>query len=669
MSVTFHDTESSTPSDISKREPYAQVIVQEWNTFVRHGSKPSHVDEPIFKSWLRSKALDVNPYCGKSQIILSPSELQETLNKNQGLVQTAKSYMHKIYDAVKGMKHLLYLTDVEGNILYLVGGAPQTQRFEQHFNFKVGASWSEQAVGTTAVAVALHESTTIPYMSSAKYCYNLKVTSCAAIPLRNSEEEVVGILGIAAHSKQLSQQIFWMLVSAQMGIENQFRLQRYEDTIQVISQQYQSVFDSVSDVIVCVDNLGRISDINAKAEEILNTNVRKIRGKYVGDVLDFSPLLLRNGGIGNTRPKGFLYDTRRRMYPLRKQIHRTNSAGESDGQVYVFDGQHTSSARRPLKAKPPSYFCFDDIIGQSPVFLDVKEQAITAAGSCANVLLTGESGTGKEMFAQAIHAASDRTEHPFVAINCGAIPKELIESEFFGYERGAFTGADKKGKAGKFEQANGGTLFLDEIGEMPHDLQIRLLRVLQNRRVIRIGGTRPIDVDVRIIAATNKDILHEVTMKTFRSDLFWRLNVIDLRLPSLLERRDDIQRLVEFFLRKHAPSPGKDYRVDESVWALFMHYPWPGNVRELENTVERALIFARDATISIEALPHHIKHFHHAGTGLQSHQSLEETEKCHIEEVLHESHYNISQTARVLGVARNTLYKKISKYHIRCSDM
>ena len=200
----------------------------------------------------------------------------------------------------------------------------------------------------------------------------------------------------------------------------------------------------------------------------------------------------------------------KKAHPLKKQIHRAGPGGEHDGTIYIFDGQQTSTVKSLLTGKATTQFCFDDIIGKAPLFLEVKKQAVTAAGSYANILLTGESGTGKEMFAQAIHAASDRSNSPFVAINCGAIPKELIESEFFGYESGAFTGADKKGKAGKFEQACGGTIFLDEIGEMPKDLQIRLLRVLQNRQVMRIGGTKPLGIDVRIIAATNKDIQHEV---------------------------------------------------------------------------------------------------------------------------------------------------------------
>jgi len=664
-------TEMSLPPETSAIEPCGSQIVQEWNSFVRSGRKPTHVSESVYKSWTRSHDFEIDPYGGKSRLILSAAELQEKMSNNLQLIDVASGYMHKIHDAIRGMKHLLYLTDADGNILFLLGDPVEKRKFEQHFNFKAGASWGEQAVGTTAVAVALYEKTTIPYMSSAKYCYDLKETSCAAIPLSNNDDEIIGIIGIATHSKELSMQVFWMLVSAQMGVENQFRLQKYEAGIHVINQQFQAIFDSVSDVIVCVDGEGCICDINSTAEDILNLKGTDIQGKRVSEVLDFSPLLLGQGNEMQQCQDGFLRDTRKRMYSLRRRFQRIGARGEENGCVFVFDGHQSAPAKNQLKSAPAprlvAQFCFDDIIGKAPSFLDVKKEAIVASGSFANVLISGESGTGKEMFAQAIHAAGSRAQSPFIAVNCGAIPKELIESEFLGYEHGAFTGADRKGKIGKFEQANGGTLFLDEIGEMPWDLQVRLLRVLQNRQVTRIGGTRAIDVDVRIIAATNKDMLHEVNMKTFRSDLFWRLNVIDLRLPSLLERREDIRLLVGFFLKKHAPVAGLKYQIDDGLWPLLLAYHWPGNIRELENTVERALVFAKDGIVTIDTLPFHIKQTRYKVHDCLTYHSLGESEKLHIEEVLNENHYNISQTARILGVARNTLYKKINKYHIRCS--
>ncbi len=272
---------------------------------MRSGRKPTHVSESVYKSWTRSHDFEIDPYGGKSRLILSAAELQEKMSNNLQLIDVASGYMHKIHDAIRGMKHLLYLTDADGNILFLLGDPVEKRKFEQHFNFKAGASWGEQAVGTTAVAVALYEKTTIPYMSSAKYCYDLKETSCAAIPLSNNDDEIIGIIGIATHSKELSMQVFWMLVSAQMGVENQFRLQKYEAGIHVINQQFQAIFDSVSDVIVCVDGEGCICDINSTAEDILNLKGTEIQGKRVSEVLDFSPLLLGQGNEMQQCQDGF----------------------------------------------------------------------------------------------------------------------------------------------------------------------------------------------------------------------------------------------------------------------------------------------------------------------------------------------------------------------------
>ncbi len=271
------------------------------------------------------------------------------------------------------------------------------------------------------------------------------------------------------------------------------------------------------------------------------------------------------------------------------------------------------------------------------------------------------------MFAQAIHAAGKRVRGPFVAVNCGAIPKELIESEFFGYASGAFTGADRKGRAGRFEQADGGTLFLDEIGEMPRELQVSLLRVIQDRQVSRIGGTRMIPVDVRVIAATNKQMQDEVRMRNFRSDLFWRLNVIDLQLPTLAERRDDIPLLIDFFIRKHGLQRD-DYRMEGAVRKTLLAYSWPGNVRELENTIERVLVFARTGTITMESLPLHIRSASLGDMGAPAVHSLEQGEMHQIMQALQAHEGNISRTARTLGIARNTLYKKMKRHGINCSE-
>ncbi|PIE18770.1 MAG: hypothetical protein CSA66_03865 [Proteobacteria bacterium] len=651
--------------DSVREEPDAAVISHEWDAFVRRGTRPTKVAPCVQRSWERSRALGVDPFGGRSELVLSRAELQRQIADNQRLVETVRPYMHQVYDAARGCHHLIYLTDASGTILALQGDSADKAAFERRYNFKVGASWSEQAVGTTAVSVALSEDTTVPYLSSAKFCRDLQGTSCAAIPLHDDDEALVGVLGIATDSTDLNPQIFWLLVSAQMGIENRFRLRRYEEDIAVLHHSFRSVLDGVSDVIVSVDGDGRICDINSAAEELLDLRSKQVRGRRAEDVLDFSPTLLNStpssGGAG-----GFLRDRRKRIYPLRREI--ASASGRGAVRTFIFGRQGAASRVKrslPRPAPSSSSFTFDELVGEDPAFLAVKAQAQVAASCEASVLICGESGTGKELFARAIHSAGARAGGPFVAINCGALPRDLVQSELFGYAPFAFTGADRRGRAGCFEQAHSGTIFLDEIGEMPEDAQVSLLRVLQERHVTRVGGSELIPVDVRVIAATHKEMFRQVQQGRFRADLFWRLNVIDLQLPTLAERRSDIPILVDHFLRKHGR--GACFGLDRWTAELLRDYPWPGNVRELDNAIQRAVVFSPRGTITVDALPAHLRAHRAQAHRLHAPSSLQQGERRHIEHVLRQNDYNISRSARILGIARNTLYNKIRRYGLGCA--
>lgn len=257
-----------------------------------------------------------------------------------------------------------------------------------------------------------------------------------------------------------------------------------------------------------------------------------------------------------------------------------------------------------LKKELGQRFSFANIIGKSKVMQEVYNLIEKVAVSKVNVLVTGESGTGKELVARAIHYNSARRDQPFVAINCGAIPENLLESELFGHEKGAFTGAVQQ-KPGLFEVADGGTLFLDEIAELPPMMQVKLLRVIQEHEFRRVGGTRDLKVDVRLVAATNKDLGQAVAAEQFREDLYYRLNVIQLALPPLRERREDIPLLVEHFLKKL--SGNSDLPVSDGVMRRLLDYHWPGNIRELENTVERCVVLGRDGVLSEDSLPQQVR--------------------------------------------------------------
>ncbi len=303
---------------------------------------------------------------------------------------------------------------------------------------------------------------------------------------------------------------------------------------------------------------------------------------------------------------------------------------------------------------------YDEIIGKSDSMQKVFDLISQVAPTDSTVLITGESGTGKELIAQAIHGNSQRCYMPFIAVSCGALPDTLLGSELFGYEKGAFTGAEYT-KKGRFELADNGTLFLDEIGDISLKTQIDLLRVLQQKAFRRLGGVEEIQVDVRILAATNRNLQKAISENKFREDLFYRLNVISIHVPPLRERKEDISLLVKAFIRKCSLEMNKEVvKIAPSALNILMDYDWPGNVRELENVIERALVIGRGYEIVSEDLPFPGKEF----TTAVMPDSLKMMEKMHIRKILKKTDWNISKTARLLEIDRQTLYNKLEKYKI-----
>ncbi len=331
---------------------------------------------------------------------------------------------------------------------------------------------------------------------------------------------------------------------------------------------------------------------------------------------------------------------------------------------------------RRLRRAVEDQYSFGNIIGKSKAMQDVFETIRKVASSNATVLIEGESGTGKELVAKSIHFNSPRRQAPFVAVNCSALAENLLESELFGHERGAFTGATTTRK-GRFELADRGTLFLDEIGELSPNLQVKLLRVLQEKAFERVGGERSLSVDIRILAATNKNLKEEMTIGRFREDLFYRLNVVHLALPPLRERREDIRLLVNHFIKKYAAerkSAAPVKGVDQEVDRLFYDYTWPGNIRELENLIERVMILCPGDIIRLADLPtdftdsvHNTLHLDGIAADAKLYDTLATIEKAMIERALKMTDYVQAHAAEILGIGKSGLNQKIKKYNLDIS--
>jgi two-component system response regulator HydG len=335
----------------------------------------------------------------------------------------------------------------------------------------------------------------------------------------------------------------------------------------------------------------------------------------------------------------------------------------------AMDHRQLKEENRLLRESLGNHFDRQNIIGRSPAMVKLLETVAQAAPSEATVLITGESGTGKEMIAGAIHFNSPRKDGPFVKLNCAAITETLLESELFGHERGAFTGAYKR-KEGRFRQAHGGSIFLDEISEMSLAMQVKLLRVLQDREITRVGGEDVINVNVRLIAATNKDLLKEIEAGRFREDLFYRLNVVTLKMPPLRERREDVPLLAKHFLETFCQKNRKEMKgFTPQAMDLFLKYDWPGNVRELMNAVERGVVLANSEYLDKKDLPLALKDETIEGAApleqaIPGDLPLEEVEKASILKTLELTGGNKSEAARRLGITRRTLHKKLKKYGV-----
>ena len=432
------------------------------------------------------------------------------------------------------------------------------------------------------------------------------------------------------------------------------------------SEMYQAVLDFTHDAILAIDENGRIQVLNPPAERIMGCRAADSVGQPVEAVLPNSllPDVLESG---------------EKQLDQIMQIHQTlcNTNripilvdGQRRGVVATFqDVKQLQNSEQKIRLKLHekglvAKYAFNDILGDSPAIRSTIQIARSYAASRASVLILGETGTGKELFAQSIHNASDRRDGPFVAINCAAVSNSLLESELFGYEAGSFTGASRGGREGVFELAHGGTLFLDEIGEIPRETQVELLRVLQEKEIRRVGGSRVIPVDVRIIAATNKDLLQETVEGRFREDLYYRLDVLDLKLPPLRERGDDV-KILGLHLFRQLPG-GKDPIMQSQFLYLLEQagpYQWYGNIRELQNFVERANILMRNAGASSVTVSDILRR--RAEPAPEPCQETESRDRRAIEAALHNHPGSMADAARSLGCSRQTLWRKMKKYGIQ----
>ncbi|MDB4968563.1 MAG: Sigma-54 dependent transcriptional regulator [Myxococcales bacterium] len=440
---------------------------------------------------------------------------------------------------------------------------------------------------------------------------------------------------------------------------------RVAEELRIASRARAATLEAISDGVLSLDKRGKITSINAVAARILGTSIS-------GSLKDLHDLAFLRATLEHGEElDGRVTRVGNGEYLCNARVIRSDT-NEIVGAVMTLTEMKRAQSIAQRIVGSPARYSFGDMIGQAPSLRRRLQLAEAAARSDSSLLVTGESGTGKEVLAQAVHNASPRASGPFVGINCSAIPRELLESELFGYEGGAFTGAKRGGHPGKFELAEGGTILLDEIGDMPIEMQAKLLRVLQERRVHRIGGTREVELNARVIATTNRDLDEESEKGRFRRDLLFRLKVIHIQLPALRERTTDIPLLVAHYLGLFTARLGKQVRaVAPHVMEAFMRYQWPGNIRELENVLEAEVNVANEGQTVLDQVPEGIRPRPSADGGANrsriaggNPRTFEESERDMLVQALAENGGSIPDVARQLGISRGTVYNKLRRFAV-----
>lgn len=435
------------------------------------------------------------------------------------------------------------------------------------------------------------------------------------------------------------------------------------------TEQAKAILHYISEGIIAIDSNRKITTFNPAAGKVTGVSTEYAIGRLIEEIIPNTKL---SGVIEKNKPElgkllqiGTAQVLANRV-PIVIKDKTVGAVATFQDITKIQEYEQRIRAKLLTKGHVAKY-SFSQIEGKSEVLIKAKEKAKQYASSNSTVLIVGESGTGKEMFAQSIHLESERKNGPFVAINCAAISGNLLESELFGYEEGAFTGARKTGKSGLFVEAHKGTIFLDEIGEMGIELQSRLLRVLQEREVRPVGSNKVVPIDIRVITATNKNLLQEVEKGNFRSDLYYRLNILKLQVPSLRERREDIKLLSEHFVRKISSGYRKVVSISKGALDRLQNYSWPGNIRELENVIER-LVVLNESIITEEQVKEIIdeqleeKNYEKTDRNYEYVDSLEEVKKRHIYRILSECNDNQTLAAKRLGISRTHLWRIVNDY-------
>jgi len=656
---------------LDKNEEYLKA----WEMFIEKGElRRDLIRDIIAESWIRSKTYNINPFMKENNsYVLTEEEYKNRYKKFSSLIKRTRPFMESLYKLVGNTGFLVRLTDKDGYVLEFIGDMALIDK-NKGLNAKKGCNVRENNIGTNAIGLSLITKKPVHVIGSEHFCKGYHELSSAACPIRDKDGKLLGILSMTGEYERFHPHTLGMIVAASEAIENELKLELTNKQLALANKHFKAIMESISEGLICVNEDGIVTDINLFAKKILSLKEQDILGKDINSFIykeNRNKILkvIKNGRRYEEEELYFKGKNNKRISCIATVTPiQENKTKKLEGVVITFKESKVIHNLINKIVGAEARFQFEDILGESPAIKDAIKIAKKASRNNTTLLLNGESGTGKELFAQSIHNASSRKNKPFIFLNCGAIPRELVASELFGYVEGAFTGAKRGGHPGKFELADGGTIFLDEIGDMPLDTQANLLRVLETKEVVRVGGHDIIPIDVRVIAATHKDLKKEVEQGNFREDLFYRLNVVQIKIPPLRERKEDIKIYIDYFIEKFSIKMGKVIKdVSEGFYKGVMNYNWPGNVRELQNVMQYIInIIDNNEVLTSEHLPSYMKTNNiPRKLELEGLPTLDEVEKITIERTIQEVKGNLAKAARILGIGRSSLYRKMDKYNIK----
>ena len=603
-------------------------------------------DPSIARSWLRCvEDYHLDPALSMAPTVLEHGRVLESRERLQQVLQIAGNEMSSLHQQLSGAGHAVLLTDARGVILNCVT-APAERKIFERAGLWLGADWSEACEGTNGIGTCLVERQALTIHQDEHFRGRHTGLTCSASPVFDPHGELLAVLDVSSARHDVSRQsqfhtMALVNLSAKM-IESCYFLRHFENHWLLRFHLQAESVGLFSEGLLAFDGEGRICALNQSAQNLLGLPRGRLLGLPVEMFFDcrLDDLLGRASANASA------------SWPLRTRDGRSLFA-VLRGEARRAPGPRVPAPPKVERPRVPG-ICLGDEALQNDF-----RKALRVFERDVPLLINGETGSGKEAFAKAVHHASQRADKPFVALNCAAIPESLIESELFGYRGGSFTGSRKEGMRGKLQQADGGTLFLDEIGDMPLALQTRLLRVLEDRLVVPIGG-EPQAVDVRVISATHRNLQERVCDASFREDLYYRLNGLEIALPPLRERTDKSQ-LLDFLLAQEAQ--GQTIVLDDDARQALLDFSWPGNVRQMRTVLRTLAALCEGARVGLSDLPAIIGRVPvQARTVVK--QPLEDAERLALLNMLEQQRWHMTLAAEQLGISRNTLYRKLRKHGI-----